>query len=81
MDSEAPKALCFKDEDKVKVLPPEFVEDMAMAERALQQAILAPPKSRFSKGKAIHVQFYGGSAEGHAMGGFVILDHDGQEVI
>ena len=36
MDSEAPKALCFKNEDEVKVLPPEFVEDIAMAKRALQ---------------------------------------------
>ena len=54
---------------------------MATAEKVLQQPILITPKSRFSKGKAVHVQFNGGSAEGHAMGSFVILDCDGQEVI
>ena len=36
MDSEAPKALHFKDEDEEEVLPPELVEDMATAKRALQ---------------------------------------------
>ena len=55
MDSEAPKALCFKDKDEVKVIPPEIVEDMAMAERALQKPISVLLKSSFSKGKAIHV--------------------------
>ena len=52
-----------------------------MAKRALQQPILIPPKSRFSKGKAVHVQFDGGSAKGHATGSFMILDCEGQEVI
>ena len=55
MDSEAPKALHFKDKDETKVLPLELIEDMAMAKRALQQPISVPPKSRFSKGKAVHV--------------------------
>ena len=36
MDSEAPKALRFKDKDEVKVILPEIVEDMAAAERELQ---------------------------------------------
>ena len=35
MDSEAPKALCFKDKDEVEVIQPEFGEDMATAKRAL----------------------------------------------
>ena len=35
MDSEAPKALSFKDEEEVEVLAPEFVEDMTTAKRAL----------------------------------------------
>ena len=81
MHSQAPKALCFKGKDEVKVIPPESVEDMATAKRAFQQPILIPPKSRFSKGKTVHVQFDGGSAEGHAMGSFGILDCDGGEVI
>ena len=55
LDSEAPKALCFKDEDKDKLIPSEIVENMATAKKALQQPILVPPKSRFSKGKAVHV--------------------------
>ena len=55
MDSEAPKTLCFKDKDKVEEIPLEFMEDMATAEKALQQPILIPPKSRFSKAKAVHV--------------------------
>ena len=54
---------------------------MATAERALQRPILIPPKSRFSSEKAVHVQFDGGSAEGHATGGFKIMDCEGQEVI
>ena len=54
---------------------------MATAKRALQQPISIPPKSRFSKGKAVHVQFDGGSAAGYATGGFVILDCEGREVI
>ena len=53
------------------------MEDMATAERAPQHPISVPPKYRFSKGRAVHIQFYGGSAEGHATGGFVILDCDG----
>ena len=59
------------------MISPENIEDMAMAERALQQPISIPPKSRFSKGKVVHVQFDGGSAEGHSTGGLVILDCDG----
>ena len=70
MDLEVPQVLCFKDEDKAEVLPPELVEDMAIAERALQQLISVLPKSRFSKGKAVHVQFDGGSAKGHTMHSF-----------
>ena len=81
LDSEAPKALHFRDKDEDELIPPEIMEDMATAERALQQPILVQPKSRFSKGKAVHVQFDGGSAKGHAMGGFMILDCDEQEVI
>ena len=81
MDSEAPKAFHFKDKDEVEVIPSEVVEDMARAKRALQQPILILRKSRFSKGKAVHVQFDGGTAKRHAMGGFVILDCDRQEVI
>ena len=74
MDSEAPKALRFKDEDEDELIPPETIEDIVTAEKALQQPISILSKSRFSKGKAAHVQFDGGSAEGHAMGSFVILD-------
>ena len=81
MDSEAPKALRFKEGDEVKVLPPEFMEYMAKAKRALQQPILVPPKSRFSKGKAVNNQFDSGLAEGHDMGSFVILDCDRGEVL
>ena len=36
IDLEAPKVLRFKNEHEVEVLPPEFVENMAMAEKALQ---------------------------------------------
>ena len=54
---------------------------MVTAEKVLQQPISILPKSRFSKAKAVHVQFDRGSAKGHAMGGFVILDCEDQEVI
>ena len=36
IDSEAPKSVCLKDEDEAEVLPPELIEDMAMAEIVLQ---------------------------------------------
>ena len=54
---------------------------MTRAERALHRPIHLPPKARFAKGPAIHVQFDGGAQDGHGTGGFVILDKDGQEVV
>ena len=59
----------------------ELVKDMKIAEDALKKPIHLPPKARFVRGKAVHVQFDGGSAEGHGTGGFVILDCEGQEII
>ena len=53
---------------------------MHSAESALGKVSL-PPKARFVPGKAVYVQFDGGFQEGHATGGFVILDADGREVI
>ena len=40
-----------------------------------------PPKARFASGKAVHVQFDGGAQDGVGMGGFVILDGEGKEVV
>ena len=54
---------------------PVDLDDMHCAESALGKVSL-PPKARFVPGKAVHVQFDGGSQEGHATGGFVILDAD-----
>ena len=39
----------------------ELLADMTTAEAALQQLVHLPPKSRFTAGKAVHVQFDGGS--------------------
>ena len=54
---------------------------MNTAEKALSKPIHLPPKARFSKGPALHVQFDGGAQDGHGTGGFVILDHHQQEII
>lgn len=54
---------------------------MKIAEDALRKPIHLPSKARFTKGEAIHVQFDGGSQDGHGTGGFVILDSKGNEVI
>ena len=48
---------------------------------ALKEPLHLPPKARFSKGPHIHVQFDGGSQEGHGTGGFVILDTEGNEIV
>lgn len=61
--------------------PRHVVSDMTMAEQALRKPLHLPPKSRFTPGPAVHVQFDGGSAEGHGTGGFVILDSVGKEVV
>ena len=53
---------------------------MHCTESALGKISL-PPKAHFIPGKVVHVQFDGGFCEGHAMGGFMILDMDEVEVI
>ena len=40
-----------------------------------------PPKAHFVPSKAVYVQLDGGSQEGHATGGFVILKMDGEKII
>ena len=52
------------------------LDAMYCIESALGKVNL-PPKARFMPGKVVHVQFDGGSKEGHAMDRFVILDMDG----
>ena len=59
---------------------PVDLDNMHSAESALGKVSL-PPKARFVLGKAVHVQFDGRSQEGHTMGGFMILDMDGKEVV
>ena len=54
---------------------------MKIAEDALSKPIHLPPKARFVKGPAVHVQFDGGAADGHGTGGFVILDPKGNEIL
>ena len=70
-------------EHKESELPPDaaLLEDMTRAEQALHRPVHLPPKARFTKGPAIHVQFDGGAQDGHGTGGFVILDKDGKEVV
>lgn len=75
------------------VTPPEFgmedearedpapVDDMKTAEDALRKPIHLPARARFSAGPSIHVQFDGGSQDGHGTGGFVILDQDNKEIV
>jgi hypothetical protein len=53
----------------------EDLEDMKTAEAALRKPIHLPVRARFAKGPHIHIQFDGGSQDGHGTGGFVILDH------
>ena len=38
-------------------------------------------KAHFVLGKAVYMQFDSSSQEGHAMGSFVILDIDGEEIV
>ena len=57
------------------------LEDMKTAEAALRKPIHLPVRARFAKGPHIHIQFDGGSQDGHGTGGFVILDHNHQEVV
>ena len=59
----------------------DWESDMLLAESALQKPVHLPPRARFAPGKAIHVQFDGGSADGVGTGGFVILDGDDNEVV
>ena len=59
---------------------PVDLDDMYSTKSALGQVNL-PPKACFVPSKAVHVQFDGGSQEGHPMGGFMILDTDGKEAI
>lgn len=54
---------------------------MTSTEEALNQPNYTPPKSRFHKGPATHIQFDGGAAEGVGTGGFVILNSEGKEII
>ena len=42
-------------------IPCDLVEDMVTAERALQQQLTIPAKSRFVGKRAVHLQFDGGS--------------------
>jgi len=62
-------------------LAEDLLEDMTTAESALRKPLHLPAKARFAKGPATHVQFDGGSQDGHGTGGFVILDKDGREII
>ena len=39
----------------------ELLADMTTAEATLRQPVHLPPKARFTAGKAVHVQFDGGS--------------------
>ena len=50
---------------------------MHLTETALKTPMYLPPKARFTKGPHIHVQFDGGSQDGHGTGGFVIIDSGG----
>ena len=59
----------------------ELLDNMTMAEVALQMLAHLLPKARFASGKALHVQFDGGVYDGVGTGGFVILDGNRQEVI
>ena len=59
----------------------ELFTDMWEAATALHNPLHLPPKARFQKGDAIHVQFDGGSQEGHGTGGFVILNQHGTEIV
>ena len=56
-------------------------DDARLAESALQRPMHLPPRARFAPGKAIHVQFDGGSTDGIGTGGFVILDGDDNEIV
>ena len=62
-------------------LDDDWEDDMLLAESALQRPVHLPPRARFAPGKAVHVQFDGGSADGVGTGGFVILDGDGHKVV
>ena len=81
--SAAPKELDFPSSTTGKwdeLDDPVDLDNMHSAEYALGKVSL-PPKVRFVPGKVVHVQFDGGSQEGHATGGFMILDMDGMEVV
>ncbi len=67
-------------------LEPKEVAEQAFAEKAtlltaLKEPLHLPQKARFSKGPHVHVQFDGGSQDGHGTGGFVILDDQGNEIV
>ena len=57
------------------------LEDIKTAEAGLRKPLHLPVPTQFAKGPHIHIQFDGGSQDGHGIGGFVILDHNHQEVV
>lgn len=59
----------------------DLTEDLKTAEAALQKPIHLPVRARFVPGPHIHIQFDGGSQDGHGTGGFVILDHHQKEIV
>ena len=54
---------------------------MKTAEGALRVPVHLPAKARFVPGPSYHVQFDGGSQDGHGTGGFVVLDHNKKEIV
>ena len=76
----APQALGMEAGQKEE-LSQEWLDDMGKAERALCKPIHLPPKARFTAGPHYHVQFDGGSQDGHGTGGFVVLDHQKKELV
>ena len=58
-----------------------LLDNMSMAEAALEMPAHLLPKVRFASGKAVHVQFDGGAQDGVGTGGFIILDGKGKEVV
>ncbi len=49
---------------------PDIVDDMKTAEGALHVPVHLLAKARFVPGPSYHVQFDGGSQDGHGTGGF-----------
>ena len=53
--------LGMEDPPQEEEVDPDVLDSMLKVEAALQTPIKLPPKSWFVKGKAVHVQFDGGS--------------------